>query len=178
MIGVVGVAQDVADDRKHSQELQEMQYVRYSHKAQVEMERNMPSYFAHELRNPLYTIDSALNAIPNNISPQVQSLVHTIQVCKEFISTGMNNLLDVRKMEEGKMMLYLIPISLEEILSSVHKTLSPSVRPGVKFIAKYKTGNNGWVLGDSHGIQQVMINVITNVVKYTMSHSISLVIEW
>jgi len=177
-IGVVGVAQDVTDDRKHSQELREMQYVRASQEAKVETERNMTAYFAHELRNPLHAIDSALNAMPDNISPQAQSLVDAMQLCTGFMSTIMNNLLDVRKMEEGKMMLYLIPISLEETLNSVHKMLLPSVRPGVEFIAKCKTGKKGWVLGDSHRIQQVMTNVITNAVKYTMSGSISLVIEW
>ena len=39
LIGVVGVAQDVTDDRKHSQELREMQYIRASQEAKVETEQ-------------------------------------------------------------------------------------------------------------------------------------------
>ena len=41
LCSVVGVAQDVTDDRRHSQELREMQYHRASQEAKVETERNM-----------------------------------------------------------------------------------------------------------------------------------------
>ena len=51
LFAVVGVAQDVTEDRKHAQALREMQYLRASQEAKVETERNMTAYFAHELRN-------------------------------------------------------------------------------------------------------------------------------
>lgn len=51
LFAVVGVAQDVTEDRKHAQVLREMQYMRASQEAKVETERNMTAYFAHELRN-------------------------------------------------------------------------------------------------------------------------------
>jgi hypothetical protein len=51
VFAVVGVAQDVTEDRKHAQVLREMQYIRASQEAKVETERNMTAYFAHELRN-------------------------------------------------------------------------------------------------------------------------------
>ena len=60
IVGVVGVAQDVTDDRNHSEELRQMQCVRASQEAKLQTERNMTAYFAHELRNPLHAIDSAL----------------------------------------------------------------------------------------------------------------------
>jgi len=94
------------------------------------------------------------------------------------MSTIMNNLLDVRKMEEGKMTLNLVSISLQALLRKVHKMLSPSVRPGVEFTTACCTKGKDWVLGDSHRIQQVLTNVITNAIKYTTSGSISLVLGW
>lgn len=178
IVGVVGVAQDVTDDRKHSEELREMQYVQASQDAKVETERNMTAYFAHELRNPLHAIDSALNSMPDGLSDTAQNLVNAMQICTAFMSSIMNNLLDVRKMEEGKMTLTSTPISLNELLNSVHKMLLPSVRPGVEFICKCQSGRKDWVLGDSHRIQQVLTNVITNAIKYTTAGSITLVIAW
>jgi len=175
---VVGVAQDVTDDRKHSEELREMQYIRASQEAKVETERNMTAYFAHELRNPLHAIDSALNSMPDGLPDVAQGLVDAMQLCTGFMSSIMNNLLDVRKMEEGKMTLTSAPISLEATLNSVHKMLLPSVRPSVAFESYCKTGEKGWVLGDSHRIQQVLTNVVTNAIKYTTTGSITLVIEW
>lgn len=78
---VVGVAQDVTDDRKHAQELREMQYYRASQEAKVETERNMTAYFAHELRNPLGAIDSALTAMPDDLSPCAADLVKAMKLC-------------------------------------------------------------------------------------------------
>jgi len=178
IVGVVGVAQDVTDDRRHAQELREMQYFRASQEAKVETERNMTAYFAHELRNPLHAIDSALSAMPDDLPEAAKSLVTAMQLCTGFMSSIMNNLLDVRKMEEGKMTLNSAPISLSDLLDGVHKMLLPSVRPGIEFIKISNTKGKDWVLGDSHRIQQVMTNVITNAIKYTVTGSITLIIEW
>ena len=175
---VVGVAQDVTEDRKHAKELREMQYLRASQEAKVETERNMTAYFAHELRNPLGAIDSALNAMPDDLPESARSLVKGMQLCTGFMSSIMNNLLDVRKMEEGKMTLNSVPISLQALIDSVHKMLMPSVRPGVAFLKVCETTGRDWVLGDSHRIQQVMTNVITNAIKYTISGNITLIIRW
>jgi len=174
----VGVAQDVTDDRKHSLELREMQYIRASQEAKVETERNMTAYFAHELRNPLHAIDSALNSFPDGISDVAQSLVDAMQLCTSFMSSIMNNLLDVRKMEEGKMKLNSMPISLTSMLDGVYKMLLPSVRPNVKLSIDSRIGNKIWVLGDSHRIQQVLTNVVTNAIKYTTAGSIEMILEW
>ena len=175
---VVGVAQDVTEDRKHAQALREMQYLRASQEAKVETERNMTAYFAHELRNPLGAIDSALNAMPDDLPDAAKSLISGMQLCTGFMSSIMNNLLDVRKMEEGKMTLSKSPISLKRLLNNVHKMLLPSVRPGVHFLKYCHTKGCDWVLGDAHRIQQVMTNVVTNAIKYTVTGSVTMIIEW
>ena len=179
IVGVVGVAQDVTDDRKHSEELRQMQYVRASQEAKVETERNMTAYFAHELRNPLHAIDSALQLMPNELSSEAQRLVHAMIECTSFMSSIMNNLLDVRKMEEGKMRLNSAPLSIKKLLKSVHNMLTASVRPGVEMISICECGDKkDWVMGDSHRIQQILTNVITNAIKYTTVGRITLSMKW
>jgi PAS domain S-box-containing protein len=173
VVGVVGVAQDVTDDRNHSEELRQMQYVRASQEAKLETERNMTAYFAHELRNPLHAIDSALQLMGQSLSAaQSTELVNSMSLCASFMSSIMNNLLDVRKMEEGKMVLKETPLSLTELVEGVRTMLLPSVRPGVALVTHCDLGDRDWVLGDSHRIQQVLTNVITNAIKYTSSGSI------
>lgn len=178
VIGVVGVAQDVTEDRKQAKALREMQTLRASQEAKVETERNMTAYFAHELRNPLGAIDSALEAMPDNLPESAQSLVSGMQLCTGFMASIMNNLLDVRKMEEGKMRLGRAPISIRSILRNVHKMLSPSVRPGVDFRKLINVKGKDWVLGDAHRIEQVLTNVVSNAIKYTVSGHIQISFEW
>jgi PAS domain S-box-containing protein len=173
IIGVVGVAQDVTHDRNHSEELRQWQYVRTSQESKLETERNMTAYFAHELRNPLHAIDSALQLMSQSLSAaQSTELVNSMTLCASFMSSIMNNLLDVRKMEEGKMVLIEMPLSLTELVEGVRTMLLPSVRPGVALVTHCDLVDREWVLGDSHRIQQVLTNVITNAIKYTSSGSI------
>ena len=178
IVGVVGVAQDVTDDRKHSEELRDMQYIRAAQESRVETERNMTAYFAHELRNPLHAIDSALKLMPDELSLYAKNLVNAMNECTTFMSSIMNNLLDVRKMEEGKMVLKRVPLSLKALLDSVYSMLVASAHPGVKMTRVCETGGKDWVLGDAHRLQQVLTNVITNAIKYTTSGSIVLSIAW
>ena len=179
IVGVVGVAQDVTDDRKHSEELREMQYIRASQEAKLETERNMTAYFAHELRNPLHAIDSALKLMPDSLSSaESTDLINSMTQCASFMSSIMNNLLDVRKMEEGKMVLNRVPLSLTNLTQRVRTMLLPSVRPGVQLITQFdQAPSKDWVLGDSHRIQQVLTNVITNAIKYTTTGHIILSVK-
>lgn len=126
----------------------------------------------------LGAIDSALNAMPDGLPESARTLISGMQLCSGFMSSIMNNLLDVRKMEEGKMTLNKSPISLNKVLYGVFKMLLPSVRHGVRFEKRCDTKGRDWVLGDAHRIQQIMTNVITNAIKYTLTGSITLTIGW
>ncbi|KAL3927553.1 MAG: hypothetical protein SGBAC_013040 [Bacillariaceae sp.] len=173
IVGVVGVAQDVTDDRKHSEELRHMQYIRASQEAKLETERNMTAYFAHELRNPLHAIDSALTLMSDMpLMAESSELVTSMTQCASFMSSIMNNLLDVRKMEEGKVVLNKMPFSLKGLIERVRTMLLPSCRSGVTFLTHCNLGGKDWYMGDSHRIQQVLTNVFTNAIKYTNSGSI------
>jgi signal transduction histidine kinase/CheY-like chemotaxis protein/sensor domain CHASE-containing protein len=156
----------------------EMQTEALAQDARVETERNMTAYFAHELRNPLGAMDSALQAMPDELSRDARALVDGMQVSIHFMSSIMNNLLDARKMEEGKMALHPRPLTLQKLVLNLHKMLLPSVKQGVDFRTSIHTYGRNWVLGDLHRLQQVMTNVITNAIKYTVTGSITLWIGW
>jgi CheY-like chemotaxis protein len=81
-------------------------------------------------------------------------------------------------MEEGKMTLNVVPISLEALIDGVHAMLLPSVRSGVEFTKSVHVGGRDWVLGDQHRIQQVLTNVVTNSIKYTISGTIDMKLSW
>ncbi|KAL7578220.1 hypothetical protein ACA910_012643 [Epithemia clementina (nom. ined.)] len=178
IVGVVVVAQDVTERKKHAAELRKLQCLQAKQEAKVETERNMTAYFAHELRNPLGAIDSALSAMPEGLPDSARSLIDGMQLCCSFMSSIMNNLLDVRKMEEGKMTLNKVPLSLGGLVHRVHMMLLPAVRPGVDFEYAAFTEGRDWVLGDQHRIQQVLTNVVTNAIKYTLAGLVRLSVSW
>jgi len=146
--------------------------------AKVETERNMTAYFAHELRNPLSAIDSALASMPEDLPENAQTLVSSMQVCSSFMSCIMNNLLDVRKIEEGKMHLHSRPLSLSQLVQDVYQMTLPALKPGVELKVMANTQDRDWVLGDTHRIQQILTNVVSNATKYTLCGSVTIVAGW
>jgi signal transduction histidine kinase len=148
--------------------------------AKVDIERNMTAYFAHELRNPLAVIDSALASMPETDMPDdARHLLESMQLCSSFMSSIMNNLLDVRKMEEGLLVLKSNPLSLSGLVNNTICMALPSVRPNVALRAVSRTSaENDWVSGDIERIQQILINIVSNAIKYTMVGSITLTVDW
>ncbi|KAL3918553.1 MAG: hypothetical protein SGILL_004181 [Bacillariaceae sp.] len=153
-----------------------MQAQTLAQEAKVQTERNMTAYFAHELRNPLSAMDSALQIInEEEMSKTTRELVQGMKLCASFMSSIMNNLLDARKLQEGMMEIRTQPISLSQMAKDLHKMMQPLVKQNVEFrLESNIPANKDWVLGDNHRIQQVLTNMITNAIKYTGAGSITL----
>ena len=158
----------------------DMQSQTSAQEAKVETERNMTAYFAHELRNPLSAMDSALQTITEDELPKAsQELIKGMKLCASFMSSIMNNLLDARKLQEGMMEIRSIPISLSDLTDSVHKMMLPLCNSNVEFrVVKDIPNGKDCVVGDNYRIQQVLTNMITNAIKYTLTGSITLKVSW
>jgi len=113
-----------------------------------------------------------------DLSGDAQELVAGMLLCSSFMSNIMNNLLDVRKIEEGKMVLRSDPVSLESLVNDIRMMTLPAVRPGVELNVVVNTEDRDYVLGDVHRLQQILTNLLTNAIKYTASGSITLIAGW
>lgn len=178
---LVGFIRNITDEKKAMQ-VTKMQGEIRAQEAKVETERAMTAYFAHELRNPLGAIDSALATMPEDVAKnanETKELHKSIRLCTAFMAQVMKNLLDVRQLEQGQMALHPNPLDLKGLLSDVHAMLLPSVRAGVEFRCVVDMENtSNWVLGDAHRLQQVLTSVTTHAINYTTSGSISLSMRW
>ncbi|KAL3913462.1 MAG: hypothetical protein SGILL_006480 [Bacillariaceae sp.] len=161
----------LAQKQRHSS----MQAQNMAQEATVQTERNMTAYFAHELRNPLSAMDSALHTINEDEIPQTtRELVQGMKLCASFMSSIMNNLLDARKLQEGMMEIRAYPISISQMTRDLHQMILPLVKQNVEFKLRNDVpAEKDWVIGDTHRIQQVLTNMLTNAIKYTRQGSIT-----
>jgi signal transduction histidine kinase/CheY-like chemotaxis protein len=157
---------------------QRAQILEVRKEATMEAELKLTAYFAHELRNPLSALDSALNSVSDARPQEMKNLVTEMQSCIKIMCSIMNNLIDVRKLEEGKIALMSTPLSLHCLMQKVQNALLPSVKPGVSFSVECDTSDQDWILGDGARLQQILTNIAANAIKYTVTGSVTLKIGW
>jgi len=121
---------------------------------------------SHELKTPLTTIKGFLQILAkksqNTVGKMfVEKTLHQVERLNALIS----DLLDVSKIEAGKLQFHLEPLILVQLLKDVMETFPYTNKshqivfeePEEKFI----------VLGDRQRLEQVVINLLTNAIKYS-----------
>lgn len=140
-----------------------------------ESKKNFVSSVTHELRSPLGAIESFLHLIDgrlkrslNGEAAQCREYLGRIQTNVRRLSGFINDLLDVAKIEKGKMECVLKPMELGGVVSEVCQFFEAKAQQqGVKLLPRLPQLPS--VQGDSERIRQVLVNLLANSLKFTPS---------
>lgn len=131
------------------------------------------SAVSHELRTPLAAIKGYASLLG---SGQFGSLVKAqrdriakVEKHADLLAHFINNLLDIARIESGRITMERSPIPVQEFLTAVHEVVSPQM--DAKHI-HYTVEQNGisQLVGDSTHLQRVFVNLLSNAIKYTPEH--------
>jgi signal transduction histidine kinase/CheY-like chemotaxis protein/HPt (histidine-containing phosphotransfer) domain-containing protein len=124
---------------------------------------------SHELRTPMNAILGMIDvALPKAVDPSVQDCLQTAKGSADLLLTLLNDLLDSAKIESGKLELESAPFSLRRMLDQITRVLS--VRASEKDLAfhcRVPEGTPDSVTGDRMRLQQVLLNLAGNAIKFT-----------
>lgn len=129
------------------------------------------SLVSHDLRGPLGAIIAyAEHLMSNEIGPlneqQMKGLDVINRQCR-FLTSMVNNILDMAKLQSGKMEFLKEPFDLAAVLESV-RALYEMVAKGKGYAFVVKAPAEGvWALGDAEKVQQVVNNLLSNAMKFT-----------
>lgn len=137
------------------------------------VKRNFVSSVTHELRSPLGAIESFLQLIRERVaggSPegfaQSREFLERIQVNVRRLSGFINDLLDVAKIEKGKMECVMRPMDLSPVANEVCQFFeAKALQQGVS-ISNRLPALPG-VMGDADRVRQVLVNLVANGLKFT-----------
>ncbi|MBI2387870.1 MAG: HAMP domain-containing histidine kinase [Elusimicrobia bacterium] len=137
------------------------------------IKRNFVSSVTHELRSPLGAIESFLQLIREKISAgtpegfaQSKEFLERIQVNVHRLSGFINDLLDVAKIEKGKMECVLRPMELPLVANEVCQFFeAKALQQGVTISNRLTALPS--VIGDADRVRQVLVNLIANGLKFT-----------
>lgn len=136
------------------------------------------SVATHELRTPLTVIlgyNSMLaESLHDQLAPEEQdSLRESVAACKRLIRL-VNSMLDITQIESGKMRMNFAPADLREVVNSVaalfqHEARSRHIHLGVELPSRLPR-----TLMDPERMQQVLINLVGNALKFTDEGAITI----
>ena len=169
--GAIWVVEDITDRRRLIQEL-------HAATLAAQQANRMKSQFlvtmSHELRTPLNAIlgfsemikDQLCGALTNQRYLEYAADIHS---CGEHLLSLINDILDLSKIEAGRMTLELQPLDLGTLLGSVIRLVrSRAQSRGVELHLDLACPVPELV-GDERAIKQILFNLMTNAIKFTPS---------
>jgi signal transduction histidine kinase len=135
------------------------------------------SNVSHELRTPLSSIRSYSEILLNysDIDRETsKEFVHIINMESERLSTLVNEILDLMKVQSGKLELAIIPLNPEALLEESAKIITPMAQDKGLSLRLQTCAGLPKVSGDRNQIIQVLVNLLNNAVKFTREGSITL----
>jgi protein-histidine pros-kinase len=126
---------------------------------------------SHELRTPLNAIigftGTLLMRLPGPLTAEQERQLTTVQTSAKHLLSLINDLLDLAKVESGKIQLELVPVACGAVLEEVASTLRPlAERKRLRFDVVMPEGDLT-VHTDRRAFSQIVINLANNALKYT-----------
>lgn len=124
---------------------------------------------SHEIRTPINVV-LGMNEMILRESTQESVLEYAsnVQSSGKFLLSLINDILDISKIEAGKMELICVDYSLRELLSDVMQMAFSRVgEKDIRFEMQVSPDIPEQLCGDSMKIRQVLTNIMTNAIKYT-----------
>jgi len=134
---------------------------------------------SHEIRTPMNSIIGFSElALDDDIPQKTKDYLTNILRNSKWLLNIINDILDISKIESGKLELESIPFDLQEIFSTCQTMIQPKAdEKGLTLFFYSEPFVGKMPLGDPTRLRQVLINLLSNAIKFTKSGSIKILAE-
>lgn len=174
---IVGIAEDITQ-RKLAEEFQKVaQTAQAASQAKSAFLANM----SHELRTPL----NAIIGYSDMLKEDAEDLgcedfipdLHKIQTAGKHLLSLISDILDISKIEAGRMELYLETFNPASLIDDVVSTVEALVEKNSNKFEVDRAGDLGLMYADIIKTRQILLNLLSNAAKFTQSGTIKISVE-
>jgi CheY-like chemotaxis protein/anti-sigma regulatory factor (Ser/Thr protein kinase) len=130
---------------------------------------------SHEIRTPMNGIIGMANIMRREgVTPTQKKRLDTIDISAKHLLSVINDVLDLSKIEAGKLTLEETPVVVSSLLRNVESILAERVKDkGIRLLIEAEHQLHQ-LLGDPTRLQQALLNYATNAVKFTHTGTVTL----
>lgn len=134
---------------------------------------------SHELRTPLQSVlGYALMLEDTRLDSEQREYLRTLRVAGENLATIINDLLDISRIEAGKLSLENMAFDLRETLNDVMFMLGPRAREkGLTLEMRIDDHLPNTLIGDPVRLRQILLNLTSNAIRFTDSGHVLIGVE-
>ena len=130
---------------------------------------------SHEIRTPMHGILGMANGLRRlGVTPQQAEKLDNLDKAADHLLSIINAILDLSKIESGKLLLEVATVNINDTLSNVYAILSESAKTkGLSLVIE----SNAWeynLYGDATRIQQALLNYTINAIKFTEKGTVTI----
>lgn len=132
--------------------------------------QNFLSRMSHEIRTPMNAIIGMTTIAAAYIEDRkrVEDCLEKIGYSSKHLMTLINDVLDMSKIDEGKMTIAYEVFNLESVVESITSIIYPqAVEKGLSFSIPLVDLTDTFLIGDSLRLNQVLLNLLSNALKFT-----------
>ncbi len=124
---------------------------------------------SHEIRTPINGIIGIARMLEDSpLSPDQKENVSILMDSSIFLSSLINDILDLSKIEAGKLEIENVLFQLDEVIELVKNTISFSAqRKRIRIFTENTSSIDTFLFGDHLRIRQILINLLGNAIKFT-----------
>ena len=137
------------------------------------------AYTSHEIRTPLNAVVGFSRLLgETDLNTEQQKYLRTINSSAQNILFLVNDVLDLSKIESGTIELETVDFSIHDILDELINSLSFKLREkNVSLISKLDKKIPKVLMGDPHRINQIILNLLDNAIKFTQDGEVCVAIN-
>jgi signal transduction histidine kinase/CheY-like chemotaxis protein len=164
----------LADYRQRSRLILDLDLARLAAETASHHKSRFLANMSHEIRTPMNAVMGMTElALEKAADPDQRECLETVQKSAHSLLALLNDILDFSKVEAGKLDLVAVDFEVEQTVRDVLRTLDLRAKErGLELRLDVAPGVPRFVAGDDQRLQQVVLNLVGNAIKFTVSGEI------